>query len=139
MDDSNKKQFWLMMNVAMELTNHPPLTKEAIITWWHKLAKFEYSVVESALDKWVDSSSKPPTPSDIINLCKPVTPIYTSIARRADKEASKKHVKEVIKFVSDRFKPSNNQKLWAEKILSNPANYPDISVKLAKEALGASA
>lgn len=135
MDDSHKKQFWLMINVAMELTNHPPLTKEAIITWWHKLAKFDYKVVENALDKWVDESGKPPTPNDILNLCKPITPIYTAIERKVDRDTNKQHAKEVINFVNEKLKPQRDMKAWARKIIANPKAYPDISLKLAKEAL----
>ena len=65
MDDSNKKEFWTMINITMELTNHPPLSKEAIITWWHLLKKHDIEVVKTALDIWVDTSKKPPTPNDI--------------------------------------------------------------------------
>jgi hypothetical protein len=137
MDDSNKKAFWTMINVAMELTNHPPLTKEAVVVWWHKLSKFEYSVVEAALDKWVDSSSKPPAPSDILNLCKPVTPIYTAIARKTAKEAGKQYAKEVVDFVAERLTPKRDLKDWARRIIAAPSQYPDISLKLAKEALRA--
>lgn len=139
MDDSNKKAFWTMINVAMELTNHPPLTKEAVVVWWHKLSKFDYSVVEAALDKWVDTSSKPPSPSDILNLCKPVTPIYTSLARKSSREAGKQYAKEVVEFVSERLTPKRDLKDWARRIIASPENYPDISLKLAKEALMASA
>ncbi len=136
MDDSNKKEFWSMLNVCMELSNHPPLSKEAIVVWWMKLSKYDIAAVRDALDKWVDTTSKAPAPSDIANLCKPVTPIYTAIARKADIEANKRHVKEVIDYVSSHFKPTTNHKAWAEKIVANPSAYPDISLKFAREALG---
>jgi hypothetical protein len=139
MDDLNKKAFWTMINVAMELTNHPPLTKEAVVVWWHKLSKFEYSVVEAALDKWVDSSSKAPAPSDILNLCKPVTPIYTALARKSSREAGKQYAENVVKFVAENTASKTDYKAWAKRIVANPERFPDSSLVAAKEALKASA
>lgn len=128
-----------MLNVCMELSNHPPLSKEAIVVWWMKLSKYEIATVRDALDKWVDTSSKPPSPSDILNLCKPVTPIYTALARKSSREAGKQYAKEVVEFVSERLTPKRDLKDWARRIIASPENYPDISLKLAKEALRASA
>jgi len=135
MDDSNKKQFWLMINVAMELTNHPPLTKEAIITWWHKLSKFEYSVVESALDEWVNSSNKAPTPNDILTLCKPKPTIFARLPSPLALAENHRHAVEVKEAVEKMTQGNRDMKNWARKIVANPRSYPDISYKLAIEAL----
>ena len=133
MDDSNKKEFWAMINVCMELSNHPPLSKEAVLVWWAKLNKYEIEAVRAALDKWVDSTSKAPTPSDIMNLCKPVTPIYNAIQRKADVEANKRNAQKVHNFVAEHMKPKNDYRAWIKPILENPNRYPEISLKYAKE------
>lgn len=142
MDDSNKKEFWAMINVCMELSNHPPLSKEAVLVWWAKLNKYEIEAVRAALDKWVDSTSKAPTPSDIMNLCKPVTPIYNAIQRKADVEANKRQAKKVHQFVEEKLEHKTDLKKWARDIVSgvrDPKTYPnyELSLKYAKEALSA--
>ena len=135
MQDSHKKQFWTMVNVAMELTNHPPLSKEAIVTWWHMLAKQDYEAVESALDKWVKEMAKPPTPSDILKLCQHKVTIHARLPSPLAIEENREHVKEVMDYVAANIKPKRDYRLWARKIIANPSAYPDISLKLAKEAL----
>lgn len=134
--DTDKKEFWAMLNVAMELCNRPPLSKEAVVTYWHMLKGYDLSVVRESLDKWVDSSSKAPTPHDIKDLCKPVTPIYNAIARKADKEANKQHVKELMGYIAENLKPKTDYKAWAKRILANPQNFPENSVKAAIEVMG---
>jgi hypothetical protein len=137
MDDANKKQFWLMINVAMELTNHPPLTKEAIITWWHMLAKYEYDAVQHAVDTWVQTMSKAPTPHDIVELCKPKVTIYAKLPSPLAIADNKRHVSEVKDAIKKMTKPVKDYRAWAHKIIDNPSRLPDISFKIAKEALAA--
>lgn len=139
MDDINKKQFWLMINVAMELTNHPPLTKEAIVTWWHLLSKYDYEQVEKAVDSFVKSSSKPPTPNDILSLCQHKVTIHARLPSPLSKQANQEYAKEVVDFVAKQPKATRDFKGWARKILANPSAYPDISFRLATEALQAKA
>ena len=133
--DNEKKKFWLMLNVTMELTNHPPLTKEAIITWWHMLAKFEYEEVESAIDRWIKTMSKTPMPHDIADLCKPKVTIHARLPSPLAKEANQAYAKEVVDFVANKTTKERDMKAWARKIIANPKQYPDISLKLAREAL----
>ena len=135
MNDLNKKQFWGMLNVAMELTNKPPLTKEAILTWWNLLSKYDYSVVEKAVGQWVDSSSKPPTPHDIIGLCKPKEPIYKSLPAPVSRDDNKAHADKLALFIHERLQPKTDYHQWAKRILSNPKNFPESSVTAAKEVL----
>lgn len=124
-----------MVNVSMELTNHNPLSKEAILTWWHMLSKYEYIDVETALDKWVKEMAKPPTPSDILKLCQHKVTIHARLPSPLAIEDNKKHVAEVMDYVAKNIKPKRNYRVWAERIIANPSAYPDISLKLAKEAL----
>lgn len=134
--DESKKQFWLMINVAMELTNHPPLTKEAIITWWHMLSKFDYDVVETSVDTWVKTMSKPPTPKDIADLCKPKVTIHQRLSSPLRLDENRKHMEEVKVQIGKMTKPKTDMKGWARKIIANPSAYPDIALKFSREALG---
>lgn len=135
MIDIDKKQFWLMINVTMELTNKLPLTKEAIIVWWALLKKYDFKIVEQAINKWVDNSSKPPTPHDIVGLCKHKNEIYKSLPAPINKEANKAHSTELIKIVKEGVKAPTDMRGWARLIKANPKNYPDISLRYAEEAL----
>lgn len=138
MDSSHKKQFWLMINVAMELTNHPPLTKEAIITWWHLLSKYDYDVVEKAIDTWCKTMSKPPMPNDILNLCKPAVTIFARLPSPLAKAENKRHADEVVAFVAANIKPVQDKKQWARDLVSGKkvSNWYK-AVDFAKEALEA--
>ena len=40
------------------------------------------------------------------------------------------------KLVAPRFQMHGDEKDWARRILNNPKNYPEYSVKAANEALG---
>lgn len=127
-----------MINVTMELTNHPPLTKEAIITWWHMLSKYEYNEVENAIDEWVKTMSKPPTPKDIVELCKPKPTIFARLPSPLAIAENHRHAVEVKQAVTKMTSNKRDMKAWARKILNSPANtYPDISIRYAKEALNA--
>ena len=128
-----------MINVAMELTNHPPLTKEAIVTWWHLLSKYDYATVESALDSWVKTMSKPPTPNDIVNLCKPQVTIHARLPSPLAKEANQAYAKEVVEYVAAKTTKQRDMREWARKIVNNPKNYPDIALRYAQDALKAKA
>jgi len=137
MQDLNKKQFWTMVNVAMELTNHPPLSKEAIITWWHMLAKYEYADVENALDKWVKEMAKPPTPSDILKLCQHKVTIHARLPSSLSKQANQGYAKEVVEFVAKQPKSEKDYKQWARDLISGKkiSNHPEIAIPIAKAAL----
>lgn len=138
MNDSHKKAFWAMMNVTMELTNHPPLSKEAVLVWWHKLSKFEYQDVEKALDKWLDTSHRPPAPSDIIALCKPIEPVYQALGKKVNREAGKEYASNVVNYVAQQIKPTRDYKKWAKDILADESKSTMWAIKCAKQALGRS-
>ena len=135
MIDQDKKKFWNMVNVAMELTNRPPLSKEAIVIWYAQLEKYDFDVVSGAMDRWLKESTKPPTPKDILDLCRPQVTIHQRLASPLRIEDNKKHVAELKEGIEKMAAPRRDMKAWAKKILDNPSNYPDISVRFAKEAL----
>lgn len=131
MDSSDKKQFWLAINIVMELTNKPPLTKEAIMSWWGLLSKYEFSTVHAALNKWVDNSSKPPTPNDIIGLCKSTTPVYQALP--APEKANKADVAKLSAVMAAYWQPQKNHRAWLDRILNNPHKFPRSSVEAAEK------
>lgn len=133
MNDLNKKDFWVMLNVTMELTNHPPLSKEAVIIWYNQLKQFEFSDVSNAIDSWLKVSSKPPTPKDIIDACKPKQQDFKALPRP---KMSEEKVNQIHEKLSQFTSPKRDMKSWAKKIIDNPSMYPDISLRFAKEALG---
>jgi hypothetical protein len=119
----------------MELTNKPPLSKEAIVVWWNVLNKYEFLEVENSFDKWLKESIKPPTPKDICDLCKHKVTIFSALPSPLALADNKRHMEEVKDAVNAMTKPRADYKSWARKIIANPRNYPDISLKFAKEAL----
>jgi hypothetical protein len=135
MIDKDKKKFWNMVNVAMELTNRPPLSKEAIVIWYAQLERYDFDVVSAAMDRWLKESTKPPTPKDILDLCRPQVTIHQRLASPLRIEDNKKHVAELKEGIDKMTSPRRDMKDWARKILASPGNYPDISVRFAKEAL----
>jgi hypothetical protein len=133
--DTDKKLFWAMMNITMELTNHYPLSKEAIIGWWHKLKYYDLAVIQKAVDEWTDASAKTPTPHDIKNLCKPKAEIYTALPAPNNNGINKVFADNVVKFINEHITPKTDYKAWAKRILANPKNFPDSSKTEARDAL----
>jgi hypothetical protein len=70
MTNDDKRRFWSMVNVCAELYKRPELSKEAIVIWYEKLAKFDFNIVSKSFDKWTNDNKTMPTPADIIDLCK---------------------------------------------------------------------
>ena len=136
MQDSNKKEFWLIMNIAMECTNHYPLSKEAIVTWYAQLKEYDFIDVSNAIDSWLKNNKKTPTPNDIRELCKPMVPMFKMLPAPLNIESNKIHAIEIKYQLSTLGSYKRDMKAWARKIISNPKNYPDISLRYATEALG---
>lgn len=84
MVEQEKAQFKAMMRALTQLFNKPDLDIELLRIWWHKLSRFDFSVVSKSLDAWVDSNKRMPTPADIMELCKSQEQkiIPTSIGRK---------------------------------------------------------
>lgn len=70
MQDSDKRAFQSMMITVMALYYKPSLDKDALRVWWQKLERFDFNTVSKAFNVFTDSPNKPPTPADIIELCK---------------------------------------------------------------------
>ncbi|MDD4971881.1 MAG: hypothetical protein PHT07_20845 [Paludibacter sp.] len=124
-----------MMNALMAIYYKPELSNDALRIWFGKLEKYDFDVVCKAFDKYIDSSSKPPEPSDIISLCQHKVTIFSALPSPLTRAANKKHADEVVEFVAKNMKPRKDYKAWAKKILSDKDKCSDIQIRYAKEAL----
>jgi hypothetical protein len=141
MVDAEKTAFWTMLNLTMELCNRPPLSKEAVISYWQVLNIFDMEMVRASLDEWVDGNSKSPTPNDLKELCKAKQKSKVGFSHALPKpksnEVSQAGVEKINNLVAEAMKPKTDHKKWARVILENPEKCADIAVKMAKEALRA--
>ena len=135
MIESDKKAFKDMINAVFTIYSKPLPEKEMLRIWWHKLERFDFSVVGRAFDKWTDTPNKLPQPADIVSLCKPHEEVYKALTEPVNKLSNKTHSDEVIKYIADRLTTKTDYRAWAKKIVANPKRYPDISLRYAKQAL----
>jgi hypothetical protein len=135
MTDLDKLAFKDMIVAVFAIYNKPPPEKEMLRIWFHKLSRFEFSVVAKALDVWTDTPNKLPQPADIIALCKPREDVYFALPSPVNYAENKKHIEELNTFVAKKLKPKTDHKAWAKRIIANPQNFPEISLKYAQEAM----
>jgi hypothetical protein len=135
MIDADKLAFKDMIVAVFAIYNKPPPEKEMLRIWFHKLSRFDFSVVAKALDVWTDTPNKLPQPADIIALCKPREDVYFALPSPVNYAENKKHIEELNTFVAKKLKPKTDHKAWAKRIIANPQNFPEISLKFAKDAL----
>jgi hypothetical protein len=135
MIDKDKLAFKDMIVAVFAIYNKQAPEKEMLRIWWHKLERFEFSVVSKALDVWTDTPNKLPQPADIIALCKPREDVYFALPSPVNYEENKKHIQELTTFVAKKLKPKTNYRAWATRIIENPKNFPEISLKYAQEAM----
>lgn len=135
MNDTDKKNFVTMMNIVQSNYGRKPLDKDALRYWFGKLEKYSIEDVSKAFDKWIDSQDDLPTVHNILQLMRPQVTIHQRLSSPLRIEDNKKHVAELKEGIEKMAAPRRDMKAWAKKILDNPSNYPDISVRFAKEAL----
>jgi hypothetical protein len=84
--------------------------------------------------------SLPPTLPEFLELCRQAhgTPRAALPAPKVDPEVAKQRAKEIAGIADGMAKrPGYDFRAWAQRIVANPKAYPGISLKFAKEALGA--
>lgn len=133
--EADSKQFALMMKVTWQSYGRNGVERETLRYWFDKLIAHEFSVVSNAFDEWIKSQKDLPTVSDIIKLCQHKVTIHARLPSPLAKEANQQYAKEVIDFVAAQPKKQRDFKAWAHKIINSPNVYPDISLRLAREAL----
>lgn len=138
MDDTNKKDFALMMRVTWANYGRNEPDRETMRYWFSKLNKHDFNVVTKALDEWIDTSKQLPTIKDIQDACKPKPTIFARLPSPLAIAENHRHAVEVKQAVDKMVNGKRDYRAWARKIKDNPKVYPDISLRLANEALGIS-
>lgn len=70
MIESDKRNFQDLMNGVMAIYYKPAMDKDALRIWWAKLADYDFALVCRAFNEYTQSPRHPPTPADIVQLCK---------------------------------------------------------------------
>ena len=135
MIETDKRPFADMINAVFSIYNKGAPEKEMLRIWWHKLERFEFSVVAKALDVWTDTPNKLPQPADIISLCRPREEVYFALPAPVNYEENKKNLEKLDSFIAEHLKSKTDYKAWAKRILANPKMFPDSSLESAKKAL----
>ena len=135
MNDADKVAFKEMLIAVFSIYNKPQPEKEMLRIWWHKLERFDFNTVGRAFDKWTDIPNKLPQPADIVTLCRPHDEVYKALPAPVNKIANKNHADEIVKFIENVSNVTKDTRDWAHKIIANPKRYPDISYRIAREAL----
>lgn len=136
MNDSNKKDFALMMRVTWANYGRNEPDKDTMRYWFGKLEAHDFNLVTKAFDDWIDTSRELPTIKDIQNACKPKPTIFARLPSPLAIAENHRHAVEVKQAVEKMVSGKRDMKAWAHKIIKNPKAYPDISLRFAKEALG---
>lgn len=93
MENYQRGEFTAMLNVMMDTLNKQEMSREVIIVWWHALKQFDIQIVKAAINKWVNTEAKVPTPAQIKEMCKPMVPVYKSLPRpKMDKDRINHHL-----------------------------------------------
>ena len=135
MIDTDKVAFKEMLIAVFSIYSKPQPEKEMLRIWWHKLERFDFNTVGRAFDKWTDIPNKLPQPADIVFLCRPHDEVYKALPAPVNKIANKTHADEIVKFIENVGNVTKDTRDWAHKIIANPKRYPDISYRIAREAL----
>lgn len=137
MTDDDKKDFALMIRVTWQSYGRNPPDRETMKFWFEKLSDHSVKVVGNAFDKWIDANADDlPSFKNIADLCKTSPTIFARLPSPLAIADTKRHVEELVEYVAEHVKPTTEYRAWAKKIIANPKNYPDISLRIAKEAMG---
>jgi hypothetical protein len=138
MVEQDKRQFKAMMNAITVLFGKQEFDKELLRLWWTKLCKYDIAIVSNALDKWVDTKKFLPTIADIIELCKAqeMKTFDVALPKPKHTEEQIKQNQEMLDKEIAKLNKRKDHRKWARDIMANPKNFPDISIRFAKEALG---
>jgi len=135
--ENDAKKFASMIKITWQSCGRNQPDKETMSYWFNKLSVHDFNIVEVAFDDWLKSQSDLPMIKDILNLCKPKPVMYAALTKHNNIENNKLNIEKLNNYVAKELKPKTDYKDWARKIIANPKNYPDISLRYAKEALNA--
>lgn len=125
------------MDVTWQSCGRNTVDRETKRYWFDKLINYSLEDVSNAFDKWLLTQDKLPVVKDILSLCQHKVTISPRLEKSSlSREENKAQAAKVTKFIAQNVKPARRGLAWAEKVKSNPKNYPAITLKLANEALG---
>ena len=125
-----------MVNAVFTIYGKPLPEKDMLRIWWHKLERYEFNAVGRAFDKWTDTPNKLPQPADIVQMCKPREAEYHALPAPSNHAENKANMEKLNNYISERLKPKTDYHAWAKRILRNPHNFPENSVKDAEKLIG---
>ena len=99
MNDSDKKNFAVMMNIVQSNYGRRELDKDSLRYWYSKLERYEFADVMKAFDRWVDTKDNLPTVHNILELLRPQVTIHQRIASPLRIEENKRHIAELRAYM----------------------------------------
>jgi hypothetical protein len=135
MNDRDKIGFMGAVNSMMALYNLPAMDINTVRIWYSKLEKYEFKDVCKAFDIYTTKYSTAPNPADIIRLMPEPVQFTQLPAPKLSKQENKEYSDKMLKAIEKAPKPTTDMKAWAKRIIKNPKDYPEISLRFAKEAL----
>lgn len=130
------KAFSTVMDIVWQSCHKTSVDKQTKQYWFSKLQHIPIGDVENAFDRWLIENTKLPTLNDILSMCKPKQDFYKALPSIRNEEIQQQGLAKINRIVEESLKEKVDLREWARKILLKPKNYPDISIKFAKEALG---
>ena len=123
-----------MLDIVWQSLGRNPVDKTTKQYWFAKLQHLPIGEVGSLFDKWLITEKELPTVNDILHMAKP-RDFHKALPAPRNEEVSREGMARINQVVSNTLKPKKDFRKWAKDILANPKNYPDISLRFAKEAL----
>jgi hypothetical protein len=107
-------------------------------SWVRGLKGLEPYQIHEALDYCVDNEGFPPDLPKFRKICDQMkrVEVVKALPRNFSQEELKANQERVKKAVGE-LQPKRDMRGWAKKILANPSAYPEISVRMATEAMQA--
>jgi hypothetical protein len=128
------KEFSGIIDVVWQSLGRNSVDKTTKQYWFSKLQHLPMGDVSALFDKWLLTEKELPTINDILHMAKP-RDYYKQLPAPKNMESSIEGLKKMEKAISQVSKKTD-MRHWAKVIIANPKNYPDISLKLAREAMG---
>lgn len=128
------KEFAGIMDITWQSLGRNAVDKTTKQYWFSKLQHLPMGDVSNLFDKWLMTEKELPTVNDILHMAKP-REFHKALPAPRSEEVVRAGLDRIAKTVSNGLKPKKDMKAWAKKILDTPANYSDIAIRFAKEAL----
>lgn len=137
MKDGEKREFNNLIKTVYDIYKLD-CTQKSYDGWWSYLGEFPFDVIKIAFDNYLLDNEIELKQRKIKDRCQAEMNSRIITAKLlTETEVAERKVKaeDVIQDIKKFNKHSNLNKDWATRIIDNPSNYPDISLKYAKQAL----